>query len=192
MGPTRQISSTDGKDSALAGWPTVRPREPHGTSLAIVTTRGADSALEDHMETWGRRLVVDMKFPDAVSRALEEFQREGFEVSGQLDVRESVGRSVHEDFRRYVIITLWHPALGIQALHQSLEIGVELLVNVVVYELADEESVITAAEPLPSLSGDRLWREEWPALLPIEAEFDACVGRALGRMPRREATSVVM
>ena len=144
------------------------------------------------MESWGRRLVVDMNFSDTVARVSKEFRQEGFEISGQLDVRDNLARTLGEDFRRYTIITFWHPVLGLQALHQSLEVGTELLVNVVVYELADQESVIAVADALPSLSADRLWRDNWPALQPIEVEFDERLGRALGRMPRRQVSAFVM
>jgi uncharacterized protein (DUF302 family) len=144
------------------------------------------------MDTWGRRLVIDMNFLDAVEKVSTEFQRQGFEISGQLDVRDNLARTLGKDFRRYTIMTFWHPVLGEQALQQSLEVGTELLVNVVVYELADQESVVAVADALPSLAGDLLWRDSWPALQPIEAAFDESVGRALGRLPNRQVPAFVM
>jgi len=43
-----------------------------------------------------------------------------------LDVREALWQSLREDFRRYTIITVWHPVIAAQALRQSLDIDVEL------------------------------------------------------------------
>lgn len=141
------------------------------------------------MDDWGRRLVVDAPFDRVVSTAVEEFEREGFEVSGRLDVRQALWRTLREECRRYTIITVWHPAITAQALRHSLDIGVELPINVAVYELADEETAIIVAEPLPSLGDDRSWRDDCPELVPIEVQLSDHLAQALGRLSRRLRTT---
>lgn len=136
------------------------------------------------MNDWGRRLVLDVGFDHVVSMASEELQREGFEVLGRLDVREGIRRTLDEDFRRYTIVSVWHPALALQALRRSLDVGVELPLNIAIYELADQETALTVPDPLPSLSADRTWREECPELVAIEIQLSECLGHALGRMSR--------
>ena len=69
---------------------------------------------------------LGVAFDRIVSTTLEELEREGFEQSGRLDVREALWQSLREDFRRYTIITVWHPVIAAQALRQSLDIDVEL------------------------------------------------------------------
>jgi uncharacterized protein (DUF302 family) len=137
------------------------------------------------MDDWGRRLVVDAAFDRVVSTALEEFEREGFEVSGRLDLRDALWHALGEECRRYTILTVWHPVVAARALRHSLDIGVELPINVAVYELADEETAITVAEPLPSLRDDRAWRDDCPELLPIELQLSDHLAHALGRLSRR-------
>lgn len=141
------------------------------------------------MEDWGRRLVVDAAFDRAVSTVLEEFEREGFQVSGRLELREALWQALREDCRRYTILTVWHPAIAAQAVRHSLDIGVELPINVAVYELADEETAITVAEPLPGLRDDRSWRDDCPELVPIELQLSDCLAQALGRIARRLRTT---
>ena len=140
------------------------------------------------MDDWGRRLVVDVAFDRVVPTALEELEREGFELCGKLDVREALWQSRRQDFRRYTILTVWHPAIAAQALRQSLDIGVELPVNVAIYELADRETAVIVAEPFPSLSGDRAWRDDCLELLPIEVQLSEHLAEALGRMSHRART----
>ena len=137
------------------------------------------------MDDWGRRLVVDVGFDRVVATTLQELEREGFQLSGKLDVREALWHALQEDCRRYTIITVWHPAVAAQALRHSLDIGVELPINIAVYELADHETAITVAEPLPGLSDDRSWRYECPELLPIEFQLSDHLAQALGRMSHR-------
>lgn len=137
------------------------------------------------MNDWGRRLVVDAAFDRVVSTVFEEFERDGFRVSGRLDLREALWQALGEDCRRYTILTVWHPAIAAQALHHSLDIGVELPINVAVYELADKETAITVAEPLPGLSDDRSWRDDCPELLPIELQLSDRLAQTLGRIARR-------
>lgn len=137
------------------------------------------------MDDWGRRLVVDAAFDRVVSTVFEEFEREGFQVCGRLDLRDALWQALGEDCRRYTILTVWNPAIAAQALRHSLDIGVELPLNVAVYELADEETAITVAEPLPGLSDDRSWQNDCPELLPIEVQLSDHLAQTLGRIARR-------
>jgi uncharacterized protein (DUF302 family) len=136
------------------------------------------------MGDWGRQLALDLAFEQVIPAVVEELQHEGFEIVGQLDVREELQRSLQADFRRYTILTVWHPVLALDALRESLDVGVEVPINVAIYELADEETGITVAEPFPSLSGDRPWREECLELLPIERDLSDHLAQALGRISR--------
>lgn len=134
------------------------------------------------MGDWGRRVVLDLDFDQVIVAVRQELQREGFELLGQLDVHDAVRRTLKADLRRYAILSVWHPSLAFDALRENLEIGVELPVNVAIYELADEETAITVAEPFPSLSSDRPWREECLELLPIEQQISDHLAQALGRI----------
>jgi uncharacterized protein (DUF302 family) len=141
------------------------------------------------MGDWGRRLVLDVTFNQVIPVVLQELQHEGFEILGQLDVRDAVRRSLKADLRRYTILSVWHPSLTFDALRESLEIGVELPVNIAIYELADGETAITVAEPFPSLTSDRGWREECPELLPIERQLSDHLAQALGRISHLARTT---
>ena len=140
------------------------------------------------MSDWGRRIVLDLRFDQVVALALYELQREGFELVGKVNVRDVLRRSLKADFRRYAILSVWHPALAREAFRHSVEIGVELPINAAIYELADGETGITVAEPFPSLSNDRPWREECLALLPIEQGLSDHLGAALERMSHQART----
>lgn len=136
------------------------------------------------MEGWARRFVLDTPFCEALSVVTEQLQQQGFEVTGRVDVRDAVRRIPGQDFRQYAIMSFWHPPLGLEALRQDLDIGIELPVTVAVYELADEECVITVGEPLPTLSAERAWHEEWPTLRRIEIDLNERLAHALDGMSR--------
>jgi len=134
------------------------------------------------MSDWGRRIVLDLTFDQVVPLVLEELQREGFELVGKVDVRDALRRSFNADFRRYTILSVWHPALALEAFRQSPEIGAELPINAVICDLADDETGIAVAEPFPSLSNDRPWPTERLDLLPIKHQLSNRLTAALARI----------
>ncbi len=92
---------------------------------------------------YGRKL--DVPFADAVARAREVLQTEGFGVLCEIDVREKMKEKLGAEFRNYVILGACNPPLALQALQLDLNVGLLLPCNVVVYEEAGQ-SVVAAID----------------------------------------------
>ena len=70
----------------------------------------------------------------------------------QIDVKRTLQEKLGVQFRRYTILGACNPSLAHQALSTSLEVGVMLPCNVVVYEGDDQRAVVHAIDPLQSVA----------------------------------------
>ena len=108
----------------------------------------------------GRRVVIDVPFEltlDEVTRAL---RAEGLSILSRTDVSGHFRTALRHEFRQYVLLDAWAPAVAFESLRTDLDRGPTLPIRFAVYELADGETAVTA--------GDR----------------DATAARILGRLRR--------
>jgi uncharacterized protein (DUF302 family) len=99
-------------------------------------------------------------------------------VLTSIDVQQTVKMKLNRDFRKYVILGACNPALADRALHAELEIGLLLPCNVIVYEMANNQSVVAAMAPLVALGivGHN------PVLQDVAIETHARLRRALAAL----------
>ena len=98
---------------------------------------------------YGRKL--DVPFADAVARAREVLQTEGFGVLCEIDIREKLKEKLGVDFRQYVILGACNPPIAHQSLQREVNLGLLLPCNVVVYVEGDR-SVVVAIDAVRMLS----------------------------------------
>jgi uncharacterized protein (DUF302 family) len=96
------------------------------------------------------RTTLDLPYERAVERVIAELKEEGFGVLTEIDVRATLKKKLDADFRKYVILGACNPPLAYQALSTTLEIGLLLPCNVIVYEQG-EQSVVAILDPLSML-----------------------------------------
>ena len=77
----------------------------------------------------------------------EALKTEGFGVLTEIDVADTLKKKLNVDFRRYRILGACNPALAHQALQASLEVGLMLPCNVIVYEGEGGRAVVSAVDP---------------------------------------------
>ena len=116
------------------------------------------------MSDYGRRIVVDLPFEEAIGIARRAVREQGLDVIARVDVRDRFRRELAHDFRRYLLFEVWSPELALEALRQDLDAGTILPTTIVIYELADGETAISAREPLFPLAAHAGWRQHAPAL----------------------------
>lgn len=96
----------------------------------------------------GLKKVLRSGFEEALSRVPEALKTEGFGVLTEIDVTDTLKKKLNVDFRRYRILGACNPPLAHQALEASLDVGLMLPCNVIVYEGDDGRAVVSAVDPM--------------------------------------------
>jgi uncharacterized protein (DUF302 family) len=106
--------------------------------------------------------TLDIGFDDALAKIPEALKSEGFGVLTEIDVKATLKKKIDVDFRRYRILGACNPPFAHQALQHSLDVGMLMPCNVIVYETDDGKTVVSAVDPLQTLAaqGD-------PAMKPL-------------------------
>jgi uncharacterized protein (DUF302 family) len=127
---------------------------------------------------YGLSITLPVSFETAVEEISGALKAEGFGVLTSIDVQQTLKTKLDRDFRKYVILGACNPVLADRALHAELEIGLLLPCNVIVYEIADKQSVVAAMAPLVALGivGAN------PALHEVAKEADQRLRRALASL----------
>ena len=127
---------------------------------------------------YGLSITLPVSFETAVAQTSAALKAEGFGVLTSIDVQQTLKTKLNRDFRKYVIFGACNPALADRALQAELEIGLLLPCNVIVYEVTNTESVVSAMAPLVALGmvGDN------PELQGVAREADTRLRRALAAL----------
>lgn len=96
--------------------------------------------------------TLDLPFADAIERATEALQAEGFGVLTTIDVRETLKKKLDVDFRPYTILGACNPPLAHRALSHEPRIGAMLPCNVVVQDAGDGRTEVAAVDPVASMA----------------------------------------
>jgi uncharacterized protein (DUF302 family) len=141
-----------------------------------------------HLEDYGRRIVLDMPFDRGAALVADVLHQGGFHVVARVNVREELKRTLDHDFRQYVLLAVCSPETMLNVLMQDLAAGTALMVSIAVYELADGETVVVAAEPFEALINDAAWCRAHPELSAVAVRETGRLARALEDLSRRGAT----
>ena len=136
------------------------------------------------METFGMHTRIAAPFDVALAKVADALKAEGFGVLTEIDVQATLKKKLDVDFRPYKILGACNPPFAKRALDASLDVGLLLPCNVVVYE-EDGGAHVAAIDPLetiaarsaPELQG--VAREVHDKLARVIAEL----GRASGARP---------
>jgi uncharacterized protein (DUF302 family) len=123
---------------------------------------------------FGIRKTLDLGFDDALARVPEALKAEGFGVLTEIDVQATLKKKLDVDFRRYRILGACNPPFAHRALQHSLDVGMLMPCNVIVYETDEGKTVVSAVDPMQTMAaqGD-------PAIRPLAAEVQAKLQRVV-------------
>lgn len=126
------------------------------------------------MTDFGIRRTLDLGFDEALARVPEALKAEGFGVLTEIDVQATLKKKLDVDFRRYRILGACNPPFAHRALQHSLDIGMLMPCNVIVYETDEGKTVVSAVDPMQTMAaqGD-------PAVRPLAAEVQQKLRRAI-------------
>ena len=91
--------------------------------------------------------LVSYGFEEAVERATEELQKEGFGILTQIDAKETLKAKLDVDFHDYRILGACNPPFAHKSLQADDKIGVLLPCNVVVQKHPDGQVEVSAMDP---------------------------------------------
>ena len=123
--------------------------------------------------SFGIRRTLDLGFDAVLARIPDALKAEGFGVLTEIDVKETLRKKLDVDFRRYRILGACNPAFAHRALSHSLDIGMLLPCNVVVYETDEGRTVVSAVDPMRTIAASD------PAVEPIAREVRAKLQRVV-------------
>ena len=126
---------------------------------------------------YGMKVELPVSYETAIERATAALKTEGFGVLTTIDVKATIRQKLDKDFRKYTILGACNPPIAYQALNAETDIGLLLPCNVIVYETAENRSVVAAVAPLVTLG--RVGNE---ALAPLGAEVDGRLRRVLAQL----------
>jgi uncharacterized protein (DUF302 family) len=101
----------------------------------------------------GIRRELSIGFDQALAKLPDVLRAEGFGVLTEIDVAATLSAKLGVQFRRYRILGACNPSLAHRALGITLDIGVMLPCNVVVYERDDGNATVVAIDPMQTIAG---------------------------------------
>jgi uncharacterized protein (DUF302 family) len=134
------------------------------------------------MTEYGRRIVIDSGFEAAVGEVSRAIRDEGMQTIAQIDVRGSFWRELGRDFRQYVLLEAWSPALAFDALRTDLDAGTIFPTTFAIYELADGETAVMVKQPLAPVAVQPDWQRHAPGLARIAERQSECAAHVLERL----------
>lgn len=100
---------------------------------------------------YGYKKQVDLSYQDAVERAKEELQKEGFGVLTEIDVKATLKKKLDVDFMNYIILGACNPPFAHQALQAETDIGLLLPCNIIIYE-TDGKTFVSSIVPTTAMN----------------------------------------
>ena len=134
------------------------------------------------MHGYERLVIVDLPFDVAVSETIEALRCEGLDVATRFDVAEYLDRTVHHDFRNYLLLEIVAPQAILDVLGDDLSAGAILPTTMAIFELADGETAVAVAEPFAGIGSDSEWREAAPSMGAVADRVCDQLARAVTRL----------
>lgn len=92
--------------------------------------------------------ALNAPYEQAVEQVTAALKEQGFGILTQIDVQATLKQKLDVDFRRYIILGACNPSLAYRAQSATLEVGLLLPCNVVVYEDGDGRSMVVVQDPI--------------------------------------------
>lgn len=87
-----------------------------------------------------------LDYADAVAKAREELQKEGFGVLTEIDVKSTLKKKLNVDFDEYIILGACNPPFAYKALQAEQDLGLMLPCNLIVYNKSGK-TFVAAIKP---------------------------------------------
>jgi len=116
---------------------------------------------------------VKLGYSDAITKAKEDLQKEGFGVLTEIDVKATLKKKLDVDFDDYVILGACNPPMAYKALQAEQDLGLMLPCNVIVYS-KNNKTFVAAIRPTVQLE-----KIKNPILKPITVQVEEKLKKAI-------------
>lgn len=123
-----------------------------------------------------QKKVLRSSYDEALKSVTEALKSEGLGVLTEIDVQQTLKAKLGAEFRRYKILGACNPPLAHEALQTTLDVGVMLPCNVVVYEDDEGHAVVMAIDPMQTVAAGE------PRLAKLAATVQGKLARVLERL----------
>ncbi len=97
---------------------------------------------------YGFSKKVNLNFDQALEKVKTELQNQGFGVVSEIAMHQTLKNKLNVDFKPYVILGACNPPNAYKALEAEEQIGLLLPCNVIVYNNAQNETIVAAINPV--------------------------------------------
>ncbi len=101
---------------------------------------------------YGISKVVNLGFEEAIEKVQEELKKEGFGVLADLDFKAILKKKLDVDFKPYRVLAACNPPNAYKALQAEEQLGLLLPCNVIVFVNDNNETVISAIDPVVGMN----------------------------------------
>ena len=126
------------------------------------------------MGSFGIQRTLDQGFDEVLAKVPEALKTEGFGVLTEIDVQATLKTKIGVDFRRYRILGACNPPFAHRALQHSLDVGMLIPCNVIVYETDEGRTVVSAVDPMRTVAA-----EGDAAIRPLAEQMQAKLKRVI-------------
>ncbi len=95
--------------------------------------------------------TLPVGFDEAVRHTTDALKGEGFGIITEIDVKKTLKEKLGIEFRNYRILGACNPKLAYEALQLEDKVGTMLPCNVVVSEISQDRTEISAIDPVASM-----------------------------------------
>lgn len=128
-------------------------------------------------DKYGLKTTLNLNFDEALEKVTAALKEQGFGVLTEIDFQATLKAKLGVEMGRYKVLGACNPPLANQALQAEPEIGLLLPCNVLVYENAAGEVVVSALNP-----HEMMRLADNPALEPIAVDAEARLQTALNSL----------
>jgi uncharacterized protein (DUF302 family) len=132
------------------------------------------------MRSFGMHSRFEGLFDEALAKVTDALKAEGFGVLTEIDLQSTLKKKLDVDFRRYKILGACNPPFAHRALQESLDVGLLLPCNIVVYEEDGGATHVAAIDPLEAIAA-----HGEPALQEIARGVHDKLARVIARVGER-------
>ena len=99
------------------------------------------------MSSYEISTIITLNYDESIKKVTEALKKEGFGILTEIDVKATLKNKLDVDFERYIILGACNPPFAKKVLDIDRSIGLLLPCNVVVQELKDGTTKVSAFDP---------------------------------------------